>query len=100
MRPRRVLETALYCDDVPTAARFYTALGLTPIFESERLIAMDGGEGTIVLLFRRGHTANGLATPGGFVPGHDGSGPAHMTFAIDTADLAAWESRLTLLGVA
>jgi catechol 2,3-dioxygenase-like lactoylglutathione lyase family enzyme len=100
MRPRRVLETALYCDDVPRAARFYAQLGLTPILESERLVAMDAGESTVLLLFRRGDTEHGLRSPGGFIPGHDGHGPAHMAFAIDANELGVWEEKLIALGIA
>jgi catechol 2,3-dioxygenase-like lactoylglutathione lyase family enzyme len=100
MRPRRILETALYCDDVAETARFYRRLlGLTPLFESDRLVAMDGGEGTVLLLFRRGHTRGGLGTSGGFVPGHDGSGPVHLAFAIGAPDVPAWEAHMHDLGI-
>jgi catechol 2,3-dioxygenase-like lactoylglutathione lyase family enzyme len=33
------------------------------------------------------------------VPGHAGTGPAHFAFAIDVADVAAWEARLGELGI-
>jgi catechol 2,3-dioxygenase-like lactoylglutathione lyase family enzyme len=52
------------------------------------------------LLFRRGKTTGGLSTSGGFVPPHDGSGPVHLAFAIDAADLPAWEARLGDVGIA
>lgn len=101
MRPRRILETALYCSDARETGRFYSRLlGLTAVLESDRLVALDGGEGTVLLLFRRGHTEKGLATSGGFVPGHDGSGPVHLAFAIERGDVAAWEAHLEVLGVA
>lgn len=99
MRPRRVLETALYCDDVAAATRFYVQLGLTTIFESERLAALDAGEGTVLLLFQRGETAEGLRTSEGMIPGHDGNGPVHLAFAIERGDVAAWEARLAALAV-
>jgi catechol 2,3-dioxygenase-like lactoylglutathione lyase family enzyme len=100
MRPRRVLETALYCADARETARFYSRLlGLTAIFESDRLVALDGGEGTVLLLFRQGHTEDGLSTAGGFVPGHDGSGPVHLAFAIERGDVPAWEVHLEAVGV-
>ena len=97
---RRVLETALDCDDLPKTAAFYTALlGVTPMLESERLVAIDAGEGTVLLLFQKGGAA-ALETPGGVIPGHDSGGPGHLAFAIDAAALDAWESRLATLGIA
>lgn len=99
-RIRRLLEAALYCDDLAATAAFYgRLLGDAPLLESERLVALDAGEGTVLLLFQRGRSAQALSTPGGLVPGHDASGPAHLAFAIDANELAAWEARLGELGV-
>ena len=99
-RVRRVLETVLYCDDLPRTAAFYqTLLGATPMMTGDRLIAMEVGEGTVLLLFQRGNTGP-LETAGGLVPGHDGGGPAHLAFAIDADTVAAWEARLAELGIA
>ena len=97
---RRLLETALYCDDIARTAAFYEQLlGHAPMHQSERLVAFDAGQATVLLLFHRGH-AQPLPTLGGLVPGHDGTGPVHIAFAIDRPDLAAWESRLESLGIA
>ena len=96
---RRLLETALYCDDVARTAAFYQELlGRPPMLESERLVAFDAGHATVLLIFHRGH-AQPLQTVGGMVPGHDGTGPVHVAFAIDQSDLAPWESRLQSLGI-
>jgi catechol 2,3-dioxygenase-like lactoylglutathione lyase family enzyme len=96
---RRLLETALYCDDVPRTAAFYEQLlGRAPMLQSERLVAFDAGEATVLLIFHRGH-AQALPTAGGLVPGHDGAGPVHIAFAINRSDLAPWESRLESLGI-
>ena len=100
MRPRRVLETALYCEDLGIAARFYEQLGFMAMLESKRLVALDAGEQTVLLLFQRGAAQDGLATGGGFVPGHDGDGPQHLAFAVDAEDLPRWEGRLAALGIA
>ncbi len=98
-RIRRILETALDCDDLRTTASFYQSLlAAPPILDSERLVVFDAGEGTLLLLFQRGN-ADDLPTPGGVIPGHTAGGPGHFAFAIDAADLAAWEARLTELGV-
>ncbi len=103
MRPpvRRVLETALYVDDLERAVAFYRdVLGMRPMGEPPRLVPMDAGAGTVLLLFERGKTLEGARTPGGFIPPHDGAGPVHVAFAVDTEELAAWESHLASHGVA
>jgi catechol 2,3-dioxygenase-like lactoylglutathione lyase family enzyme len=100
MRVRRVFETALDCDDLARSAAFYAALlDVQPMLASDRLVAFDAGEGTVLLLFQRG-AATPLVTPGGLVPGHESGGPGHFAFAIDTSDLTSWESRLEALGIA
>lgn len=99
-RIRQVLETALYCDRLGRTAEFYgRLLGGEPLLESERLVALDAGGGTVLLLFQKGQSSVPLSTPGGLIPAHDGSGPTHLAFAIDAADFAAWEERLSTSGV-
>jgi len=59
MRPRvrRVLETALDCGDLARTAAFYKALlDVTPMLDTDRLVAIDAGEGTVLLLFQAGAT--------------------------------------------
>jgi len=98
---RRVLETAVYCDDLVHTASFYSKLlERDPMLEGDRLVAFDAGGGTVLLLFQRGKSIMSLPMPTGVVPGHDSSGPAHVAFAIDREDLPAWEARLTALDVA
>ena len=100
MRPRRVLETALYCDDLQVTVAFYKELlDRDPMLEAERVIAFDAGEGTVLLLFRRGASDGPLETPGGIVPGHTSTGPAHLAFAIDAEDVARWIERLHALQI-
>lgn len=96
----RVLETALYVADLDRAVEFFRELiGLTPMVEAPgRLVAMDAGGATVLLLFQRGATTAGLRSPNGWIPPHDGAGPVHMAFAIEDAD--AWEAHLTARGVA
>jgi catechol 2,3-dioxygenase-like lactoylglutathione lyase family enzyme len=96
----RILETALYSEDLARTAAFYqTLLNATPMLSGDRLVALDAGEQTVLLLFQRGNSGP-LETPGGLVPGHRGDGPVHLAFAIDVADVAAWTSRLAELGIA
>ena len=96
---RRILETALDCNDLAVSAAFYRRLlDVTPILESDRLVVLDAGEGTLLLLFQRGN-ADPLPTPGGVIPGHTAGGPGHFAFAIDAGQLAAWEAKLGELGI-
>jgi catechol 2,3-dioxygenase-like lactoylglutathione lyase family enzyme len=98
---RRVLETALYVDDLDRAAAFYArVLGLEPIYLDARLRAYDVGGGGVLLLFRRGASLETARLPGGTIPPHDGCGPVHVAFSIEAGELAAWEARLRDEGVA
>ncbi|MFO7586603.1 MAG: VOC family protein [Gemmatimonadota bacterium] len=99
-RVRRLLETAIYCEDPQRTAAFYRRLlGLESLLDTERLVALDAGDGTVLLCFRAGSTREPLESPGGTIPPHDGSGPAHLAFAIDAEDVGRWESRLPELGI-
>ena len=99
-RVRRLLELALYCDDLAQTAAFYRQLlDAEPMLSGDRLVALDAGEGTVLLLFQRGNSGE-LATAGGLVPGHDGAGSVHLAFAIAGDELSAWEARLRSLGIA
>lgn len=95
----RVLETALYVDDMTKARGFYEGvLGLSPMFGDSRLNAYAIGD-TVLLLFVRGSSSETAQLPGGTIPPHDGSGPVHIAFAIAKDELAAWERRLGDNGV-
>ena len=98
-RVQRILETALYCAGLAQTAAFYQQLlNVTPMLSGDRLVALDAGQGTVLLLFQHGNSG-ALETPGGLVPGHDGSGPVHIAFAIERGNLSVWESRLAHLGI-
>jgi catechol 2,3-dioxygenase-like lactoylglutathione lyase family enzyme len=99
VKVRRILETALYCADLARTAAFYERLlDATPMLSGDRLVALDAGEGTVLLLFQRGNSS-ALETAGGLVPGHDGAGPVHVAFAIGASELPQWERRLVDLGI-
>ena len=90
-----ILETALYTDDMVRARAFYEGvLDLKPIYADERLCAYGVADRDVLLLFRRGTTMETVTMPGGTIPGHGGSGPLHVAFAIGRDELAEWERRL------
>ena len=98
---RRVLETALYVDDMARAVAFWRdVMGLRIMGGNDRLTPIDAGAGSVLLLFRRGATLDGVAWPDGFIPPHDGTGPAHVAFAIDEDAYDAWRTRFAALGMA
>lgn len=91
----RVLETALYVDDLERAARFYELVLELPVLTSDaRFRAYDVGGKNVLLLFRRGATLETVHLPGGTIPPHDGHGPLHVAFAIAAESLPMWEDRL------
>ena len=91
----RVLETALYVDDLERAARFYEQVLELPVLTSDaRFRAYDVGGNNVLLLFQRGATLETVHLPGGTIPPHDGHGPLHVAFAIAAEALPIWEDRL------
>jgi catechol 2,3-dioxygenase-like lactoylglutathione lyase family enzyme len=96
-----ILETALYTDDMAKARAFYEdVLQLSPIFQDNRLTAYAVAGRDVLLIFRRGSATETVTMPGGTIPGHDGSGPLHVAFAIGKDELAQWERHLAARGVA
>jgi catechol 2,3-dioxygenase-like lactoylglutathione lyase family enzyme len=96
-----LLETALYVDDMGRSVAFYEdVLGLVAMLRAERLTAFDAGAGGVLLVFARGATEEDSATPGGVVPGHDGSGRLHMAFTITEEAYEPWRTHLIARAVA
>jgi catechol 2,3-dioxygenase-like lactoylglutathione lyase family enzyme len=95
-----ILETALYVDDLDRAREFYeVALDLPLLRADHRMCAFDVSGRSVLLLFRRGASAETMTMPGGTIPPHDGHGPLHMAFAVSAEDLPAWEERLDAFGI-
>jgi catechol 2,3-dioxygenase-like lactoylglutathione lyase family enzyme len=96
-----ILETALYTDDMERARAFYEGvLELKSIFGDGRLTAYGIAPRSVLLIFKRGSATQTVTMPGGTIPGHDGSGPLHVAFAIGKDELAQWETHLAARGVA
>ncbi|MFL5615952.1 MAG: VOC family protein [Gemmatimonadaceae bacterium] len=90
----RVVETALYVDDLARARRFYVEiLGGEILLDSARLLALSIGGQSVLLLFQRGATTEPLPTPGGVVPPHGGTGIQHIAFAVSPDALQLWLER-------
>lgn len=101
MRPRAVLETVLYAQDLEACEEFYRrVLGLEP-FQSvagrHRFYKLDG---QVLLIFNPDATqvpASPAALP---VPVHGANGAGHVCFACTAEDLDRWRKRLVEHGVA
>jgi catechol 2,3-dioxygenase-like lactoylglutathione lyase family enzyme len=90
-----LLETALYVEDLARSTAFYAGpLQLGVMFESPRLVALDAGRQGVLLLFRKGASAEDVPTRGGTVPGHHGDGRLHMAFAIAAEEYEPWRQHL------
>ena len=96
----RIVETALYFEDLARARTFYTEIvGARVLLETPRLVALDVNGESVLLLFQRGATLEPLVTPGGTVPQHGAEGAQHLAFAIAAGDLSAWAAHLEKSGV-
>jgi len=89
-----ILETALYASDLERSVRFYqTIFGFEVIDSGDRLCAMDAGPEQVLLLFKKGASAD---LPLGST---DGEGQLHLAFAVSVTELDTWESWLANHGV-
>lgn len=99
-RLNRIIETALYVDDLERARDFYEGkLGLDPVLKTGTLFAYDVGGASILLLFQRGASLHTQSAANGSIPPHDGQGPLHIAFAIAAEEFDAWEAKLEALGI-
>jgi catechol 2,3-dioxygenase-like lactoylglutathione lyase family enzyme len=89
-----ILESSLYVSDVLRSVRFYQeTFGFRVIKEfAERGCAMRAGTSQVLLLFKKGASRT-IQSP------HDGDGELHVAFAIESAELANWESWLRTRGI-
>ena len=95
-----LLETALYVDDMGRSADFFRGvMGLSAMFESDKLTAFDAGRGGVLLIFLRGASVDDMPSPMGVIAGHDGAGPQHMAFAIPRGSYEEWRAHLRAAGV-
>jgi catechol 2,3-dioxygenase-like lactoylglutathione lyase family enzyme len=89
-----VIETSLYVDNLDRSAAFYrTVFGFETVSSNERLVALDVAGRQLLLLFKKGASADLPLSP------HDGDGHLHLAFAIPTEALNDWEAWLAAHGV-
>jgi catechol 2,3-dioxygenase-like lactoylglutathione lyase family enzyme len=95
----RLLETALYLDDVGLEARFYQDLfGFRLLSGSTEpgaiFAALEVPGQTVLLCFKKGANAQPVDTGRGMIPPHGGEGSLHLAFAIPTDSYHSWKTIL------
>jgi catechol 2,3-dioxygenase-like lactoylglutathione lyase family enzyme len=96
----RVVETAVYVSDLGRSREFYCGvLGAEVLLDTPRLLALNVGAQSVLLLFQRGSTTEPLETPGGVVPPHGANGVQHFALAIASVTLEHWRTYLARVGV-
>ena len=96
-----ILETAIHTENMARSRGFYEGvLGLEPIHNDDRLTAYAVGVCDVLLVFRKGATAQTVTLPSGTIPGHGGNGALHVAFAIAKDELDRWEAHLASRGIA
>lgn len=99
-RLNKIIETALYVEDLAVAKNFYCrTLELDILVESDVLVAFNVGGLSTLLLFKRGASLQTKRLSGGEIPPHDAHGRIHVCFAIDAKDIKPWAERLAQAGV-
>ena len=99
MRPKAILETAIYVDDLDKAEQFYgSVLGLELISKmAGRHVFFRCGEG-VLLLFNAASTR--IAAPGALpVPTHGSSGQGHACFRASSEEMDQWITQLRSNGI-
>ena len=84
-----LLEVAIYVDDIATSVEFYQrVLGFAVVFEGDRLWALAAGVRQILLVCKRGASAQLSVGP------HDAQGPQHIAFAVSKDHVDSWREAL------
>jgi catechol 2,3-dioxygenase-like lactoylglutathione lyase family enzyme len=99
MTAPRILETALYADDLAAARHFYEhILGLECYAAEEgRHVFFRCGDQMLLIFDPRATVESRGALP---VPPHGASGPGHICFRASPSELAAWRRRLASNAIA
>jgi catechol 2,3-dioxygenase-like lactoylglutathione lyase family enzyme len=101
MKINGIVETALSVEDVGRSAEFYERLfGLRRLAGDHRFCAFAVPGNAVLLLFKKGGTPQPIATPGGMIPPHDGSGRMHFAMKISADSVEACERELAANNIA
>lgn len=96
-----ILETAVYCDDLPAARQFYEQVLQLPLvtFESDRHAFFRVGR-SMLLVFQPDATSTEIVTVGPTqIPQHGARGPGHFAFRVTRSELNRMRKRLATYSV-
>jgi catechol 2,3-dioxygenase-like lactoylglutathione lyase family enzyme len=99
--PERILETVLYAEDLEAAETFYRdALGLVPFAKraDRQLFFRVGGQ--VLLIFKPSTTLVPPSGDGLPIPPHGATGPGHVCFGADEAEIGRRRQSLIRKGIA
>jgi catechol 2,3-dioxygenase-like lactoylglutathione lyase family enzyme len=101
MKPKGILETALYAPDLGVIERFYRdVLGLEPVSRTEgRQIFYRCGD-QMLFIFNPEVTERPSHDPRHPVPPHGSYGEGHVCFRASASEIDQWRARLEAAGVA
>jgi catechol 2,3-dioxygenase-like lactoylglutathione lyase family enzyme len=100
MKPRAILETVLYAEDLAAARQFYeTVLGLECFSGEEgRDVFFRCGD-QVLLIFNPVKTSIKRELKPGVPPAHGAKGPGHVCFRASDAEISAWRVHFEVHGV-
>jgi catechol 2,3-dioxygenase-like lactoylglutathione lyase family enzyme len=97
MQVDRVLESALYVDDLAAAERFYwRVLGLEAFSREEGRHVFFRCGSAVVLLFNPDQT---IKPNNAIAPTHGSHGAGHLAFAVEEGEINDWREHLRRQGV-
>jgi catechol 2,3-dioxygenase-like lactoylglutathione lyase family enzyme len=100
LKPRGVLESCLYADDLDAARRFYEdVIGLECFSAEEGRDAFFRCGDAVVILFNARATSHNKPPMPGRAPPHGAAGPGHLCFKAHASELDAWRVRLEARGI-
>ena len=96
-----IIETALYVQDVTRSVEFYQRLfGFPLLHSSDRLTALRVTAGQVLLIMKKGASAEPNVLSFGVIPPSDAEGQQHVAFGVRPDQLGAWRETLQQYGVA
>ena len=95
-----IIETALYVEDLQQSVEFYQRVfDFATLHASERLAALRVAPGQVLLIMKRGASAEPSVMSFGVIPPSDAAGAQHLAFGIRPEQLSGWRDRLQQYGV-
>ena len=96
-----IIETALYVEDMQRAVEFYQRVfGFPALHASDRLTALRATPGQVLLIMKKGASAEPNVMSFGVIPPSDAAGQQHVAFGVPTDQLGEWRETLQRHGIA